>query len=61
MENENYVLQMKKIILDTLNELFNEDSLNDQAKWKYLKYNIKKYTINLSKKLARTTMKNLLT
>ena len=36
-----YVLQMKKLILDTLNELFNENILDGQVKWEYLKYNIK--------------------
>ena len=36
-----YVLQMKKFILDTLNELFNENILDGQVKWEYLKYNIK--------------------
>ena len=46
---------MKKFISDTLNELFNENILDDQVKWKYLKYNIRKYTINFSKKLAKST------
>ena len=32
-ENEEYVLQMKIFILDTLNELFNESILHDQVKW----------------------------
>ena len=27
---------MKKIILDTLNEMFNENILEDQVKWEYL-------------------------
>ena len=27
---------MKKIILDTLNEMFNENILDDQVKWEYL-------------------------
>ena len=36
-ENEQYVLQMKKSILDTLNELFNKNILDDQVKWECLK------------------------
>ena len=57
IENVEYVIQMKKIILDTLNELFNENILDDQVKWEYLKYNIRKYTIKFSKKLAKNTNK----
>ena len=50
---------MKKIILDTLNELFNENILDDQVKWEYLKYNIRKYTIKFSKELAKNTNKTI--
>ena len=36
LENEEYVHQTKNIlILDTLNELFNENILDDQVKWEY--------------------------
>ena len=35
-EEEEYVY--KKIILDTLNEIFNEKILDDQVKLEYLKY-----------------------
>ena len=59
--NEEYVLQMKKFILDTLNELFTENILDDQVKWEYLKYNIRKYTIKFSKELAKTQTKQLMT
>ena len=59
IENEEYVHQMKKFISDPLNELFNENILDDQVKWEYLKYNIRKYTINFSKKLAKNTNKNI--
>ena len=48
---------MKKCISDTLNELFNENILDDQIKWKYCKYSIRNYTINFSKKLAKNTNK----
>ena len=59
IENEEYVHQMKKLISDTLNELFNENILDDQVNWEYLKYNFRKYTINFSKKLAKNTNKNI--
>ena len=59
IENEEYVDQMKKFVSVTLNELFNENILNDQVKWEYLKYNIRKYTINFSKKLAKNTNKKI--
>ena len=50
---------MKKFILDTLNELFNENILDDQVIWEYLKYNIRKYTIKFSKELAKNTNKTI--
>ena len=57
IENEEYVLQTKKNFLDTLNELFTENILDDQVKWKYLKYNIRKHTIKFSKELDKNTNK----
>ena len=48
---------MRKFILDTLNERFNENILDDQVIWEYLKYNIRKYTIKFSKELAKSTNK----
>ena len=50
---------MKKNILDTLNELFNKNILEDQVKWQYLKYNIRKYIIKFSKELAKNTNKTI--
>ena len=32
---------MKKIVLDSLNEFFNENIVDDQLKWEYLKYDIR--------------------
>ena len=58
IENEEYVLQMKKFISYTLNELFNENILDDQVKWEYLKYNIRKGTIKFSKELAKKHKQN---
>ena len=59
IENEQYDLQMKKFILNTLNELFTENILDDQVKWEYLKYNIRKCTIKFSKELAKNTNKKI--
>ena len=59
IENEEYVHQMKNFISDTLNELFNENVLDDKVKWEYLKYNIRKDTINFSKKLPKNTNKKI--
>ena len=59
IENEEYVHEMKKFISDTLNELFNESILGDQVKWEYLKYNIRKYTINFAKNLAKNANKKI--
>ena len=44
---------MLKLISDNLNELFNENILDDQEEWKYLKYSTRKCIINFSKKLAK--------
>ena len=58
IENVEYILHIKKIILDTLNELFNENILDDQVKWECLKYSIRKYTIEFSeKKQPKTQIK----
>ena len=59
IENED-VHEMKKIISDTLKELFNENILDGQVKWEYLKYNITKYIINFLKNLAKNTNKKLM-
>ena len=48
---------MKKNILDTLNELINENILDDLVKWEYLKHDIRKCTINFSKELAKNANK----
>ena len=57
IENVEYILQIKKFILDTLNELFNENILDNQVKWEYWKYNSRKYIIKFSKELAESTNK----
>ena len=57
---QEYVLQMKKFILDNLNEIFNGNILDDQVKWQYVKYNVRKYIIKFSKERAKTQIKILL-
>ena len=59
IENEGYVHHMKKFISDILNKLFNKNILDDQVKWGYLKYHIRKYTISFSKKLAKNKNKKI--
>ena len=59
IENVEYVFQKKKIILDTLNKLFNENILDNQVLWEYMKDNIRKYTIKFSKELAKNTNKTI--
>ena len=36
---------MKKLVLDNLNELFNENLVEDQVTWEYLKVNTMSNTI----------------
>ena len=59
LKKKNIFFRWKKNILDTLNEVFNEKILDDQVKWEYLKYNIRKYTIKFSKELAKNTNKTI--
>ena len=59
IETEKYVHQIKTFISDTLNEFFNKNILDDQVKLEYLKYNIRKYTINFSKKNSKNTNKKI--
>ena len=40
---------MKKKLLDILNELFNENILDNQVKWEYLKYDIESTPSNFLK------------
>ena len=58
-EYEEYVHQMQKLILDTLNELLNENILDVLVKGKCLKCNIRKYTINFSKKVEKRASKKI--
>ena len=61
IENEEYVHQMKKIVSDILNELFNDNILDDQVKWEYLKYNIRNTLSTFLKNQQKTQIKESLT
>ena len=52
--NEDYVEKMKNHISDILNFLNNENIKDDQVIWEYLKYEIRKFTIQYSKRLVKT-------
>ena len=58
-EYEEYVHQMQKLILDTLNELLNENNLDVLVKGKCLKCNNRKNTINFSKKVEKRANKKV--
>ena len=53
ISNEDYVEKMKNQISDILNFLNNENIKDDQVIWEYLKYEIRKFTIQYSKRLAK--------
>ena len=50
INDESYVEQMKEYIINKKRILFQNEDLNNQSKWEYLKYEIRKFTINFSKK-----------
>ena len=54
ISNEENVEKMKNHISDILNFLNNENIKDDQVIWEYLKYEIRKFTIQFSKRLAKT-------
>ena len=45
----------EKINFRYFKQRFNENILDDQVKWEYLKYNIIKYIVNFAKKLLKST------
>ena len=53
ISNEDYVEKMKNHISDILNFLNNENIKDDQVIWEYLKYEIRKFSIQYSKRLAK--------
>ena len=52
---------IKKFILDTLNEIFNEKILDDQVKLEYLQYILGSTSSTFWNKLAKNTKNNFLT
>ena len=44
---------MKTHIVDTLNLLDNENILDQNVRWDFLKYEIRKFTIDFSKALSK--------
>ena len=51
--NKEYVEKIKKHILLTIKMLDNDDLRDEQVRWEYLKYEIRKFTICFSKNLAK--------
>ena len=51
--NENYTVSLKKLISDTKIKFNSYDFADSQFKWEFLKYEIRKFTIEFSKRLAR--------
>ena len=51
--NKDYIEKMKKHIAFTLEVCDKENICNGQVKWEYLKYQIRKFTIDYSKKHAK--------
>ena len=56
INDELYVAQMKEYTQNKL-LLFQNEDLNNQSKWEYLKYEIRKFTINFSKNKAKNKIK----
>ena len=55
--NKEYVEKIKEHILLTIKMLDNDDLRDEQVRWEYLKYEIRKFTIRFSKNLAKEVRK----
>ena len=51
--NENCTVSLKKLISDTKTKFNSDDFADSQVKWEFLKYEIRKFAIEFSKRLAR--------
>ena len=51
--NKEYTVEIKDHILLTIKMLDNDDLRDEQVRWEYLKYEIRKFTIRFSKNLAK--------
>ena len=57
ISNTNFVDEMKTLIQKVIFGFENDTYLTDQVKWELLKYEIRKFAINLSKKLTQNSRK----
>ena len=57
ISNTNFVDEMKTLIQKVIFGFENDTYLTDQVKWELLKYEIRKFGINFSKKLAQNSLK----
>ena len=53
--NSDFVDKMKAHIVNTQKNLDKENIKDDQARWEYLKYEIRKFSIKFSKLLSKNT------
>ena len=51
--HKEYVEKIREHILLTIKMLNNDDFRDEQVRWEYLKYEIRKFTISFSKNLAK--------
>ena len=57
ISNSNFVDEMKTVIQKVIFSLENNTYLTDQVKWELLKYEIHKFPINFSRKVAQNSRK----
>ena len=57
ISNSNFVNGMKNLVQKVIFSLENDTYLADQVKWELLKYEIRKFAINFSRKLAQNSRK----
>ena len=55
--NKEYVGKIKEHILLTIKMLGNDDLRDEQVRWEYVKYEIRKFTMRFSKNLAKEVRK----
>ena len=54
LQNGEYIVELKIFIQEHLQYLNSSTDFCDQVKWEYLKYGIRAFTINFSKRLSKT-------
>ena len=55
ISDENFTEKLKNFIEDLKEDLNSENSFDDQVKWEYIKFQIRKFTISYSKIRAKNT------